>query len=58
MEPDHDPADGADGQQIVRPDPTVSTTLGTGSMLGLGCVLAVVLLVVVALAIRWFAGGW
>jgi hypothetical protein len=35
-----------------------STTVGTGSMLGLGCVVAVILLVLVALAIRWLGGGW
>jgi hypothetical protein len=32
--------------------------VGTGSMLGLGCVVAVILLVLVALAIRQFTGGW
>jgi hypothetical protein len=36
----------------------VASTVGTGSMLGLGCVAMVILLVLVALAIRWFAGGW
>jgi hypothetical protein len=35
-----------------------SSTVGTGSMLGLGCVATVILLVVVALAIRWFSGVW
>jgi hypothetical protein len=35
-----------------------STTVGTGSVLGLGCVVTVILLVLVALAIRWFTGGW
>jgi hypothetical protein len=35
-----------------------STTVGTGSMLGLGCVVIVILLVLVALAIRWFGGSW
>jgi hypothetical protein len=57
MEPDSDPDDG-DGRQVVRSDPMVSTTVGTGSMLGLGCVVIVILLVLVALAIRWFGGGW
>jgi len=27
-------------------------------MLGLGCVLTVILLVLVALVVRWFGGGW
>ena len=58
MAPDPDPVDGADEQQAVQPDRMVSTTVGTGSMLGLGCVVIVILLVVLALAIRRFAGGW
>jgi hypothetical protein len=53
-----DPEDGAEGRQTVQPEPTVSTTVGTGSMLGLGCVVIVILLVLAAIAIRWFAGGW
>ena len=57
VEPDPGPDDEADGQQVVRPDPIVSTTVGTGSILGLGCVVIVILLVLVALAIRRF-GGW
>jgi hypothetical protein len=58
VEPDPGPDGEADGQQVVRPDPIVSTTVGTGSMLGLGCVVIVILLVLVALAIRRFGGGW
>jgi hypothetical protein len=42
----------------VPPDPAASTTVGTGSMLGLGCVVTVFLLVLVAIAVRWFTGGW
>jgi hypothetical protein len=57
VERDPDPVDAAD-EQVVRPDPVVSSTVGTGSMLGLGCVVTVILLVLVALAIRRFAGGW
>jgi hypothetical protein len=55
---DSDPDGGADIQPAVPPDPAASTTVGTGSMLGLGCVVTVILLVLVALAVRWFAGGW
>ena len=44
--------------KVVPPDPAASTTVGTGSMLGLGCVVMVILLVLIALAIRWFAGSW
>jgi hypothetical protein len=58
VEPNPDPDDAVEGQQVVRPDPVVSTTVGTGSMLGLGCVMVVIVLVLVAFAVRWFAGGW
>jgi hypothetical protein len=47
-----------DGKQDLGPDPVASTTVGTGSMLGLGCVVTVILLVLAALAIRWLGGGW
>lgn len=55
---DSDPDRGLDGQPDVAPDPVVSTTVGTGSMLGIGCLVTVILLVLVAFAIRWFAGSW
>ena len=55
---DSDPDRGSDGQLDVAPDPVVSTTVGTGSMLGIGCLVTVILLVLVAFAIRWSAGGW
>jgi hypothetical protein len=42
----------------VRPEAEASTTVGTGSVLGLGCVATVILLVLAGLAFRWFAGGW
>ena len=58
MEPDADPDRETDGKQDLGPDPVASTTVGTGSMLGLGCVVTVILLVLVALAIRWLGGGW
>jgi hypothetical protein len=58
VEPDPGPDGEADRQQVDRLDPIVSTTVGTGSMLGLGCVVIVILLVLVALAIRRFGGGW
>jgi len=53
-----DPGDGSNRKPDVPSQPTVSTTVGTGSVLGLGCVVAVIVLVLAALAIRWFAGGW
>ena len=57
-DPDSDPDRGSDNQPGVVRDPVVSTTVGTGSMLGIGCLVTVILLVLVAFAIRWFAGGW
>ena len=58
MGAESDPDGESDGDQGVPPDPVASTTVGTGSVLGLGCVVAVIVLVLVALAIRWFTGGW
>ena len=57
-DPDSDPNRGSDGQPGVAPDPVVSTTTGTGSVLGIGCLVAVILLVTVAFVIRWFTGSW
>jgi len=57
-DPDPEPDGGSDGQSEVAPDPVVSTTVGTGSMLGIGCLVAVILFVLVAFAIRRFAGSW
>jgi len=34
------------------------TTVGTGSVLGIGCLVAVVLLVVIAFAFRLLGGTW
>jgi hypothetical protein len=52
------PDGGSDGQPDIPPHPVVSTTVGTGSMLGIGCLVAVILFVLVAFAIRRFAGSW
>ena len=57
-DPDSDPDRVSDNQPGVVRDPVVSTTVGTGSMLGIGCLVTVILLVIVAFAIRWFAGSW
>jgi len=57
-DPDSDPDGESAGQSDVPPDPVVSTTVGTGSMLGIGCLVAVILFVLVAFAIRRFAGSW
>jgi hypothetical protein len=58
VEANPDPEGDSDAQQRVPPEPMASTTVGTGSMLALGCVVTVILLVLAALAIRRFAGGW
>jgi len=58
METRSDPDRGPDDQPAVPTDRVVSTTLGTGSVLGIGCLVAVILLVLVAFAIRWFGGSW
>jgi hypothetical protein len=42
----------------VEPTPPRSSTLGTGSALGIGCIAVVVLMVMVAIAMRWVEGGW
>ena len=57
-DPDSDPDRGSDGRPDVAPDSGLSTTVGTGSMLGIGCLVTVILLVLVAFAVRWFAGSW
>jgi hypothetical protein len=50
--PDH-PENGSDEAGAAP-----STTVGTGSVLAIGCLVAVVLLVIVAFAVRWAGGGW
>jgi hypothetical protein len=57
-DPDSDPDRGSDGRPDVAPDSVLSTTVGTGSMLGIGCLVTVILLVLVAFAVGWFAGSW
>jgi hypothetical protein len=39
-------------------DPATPDTVGTGSVIAVGCIAAVVLLVLLALVVRWIAGGW
>lgn len=57
-------AGGEDGDESVpapdgpAPDGETGTTVGTGSVLGIGCVVAVIVLVLVAFAVRWLTGGW
>jgi hypothetical protein len=34
------------------------STVGTGSALGIGCLVALVLFVIVAIAARWLFGAW
>jgi hypothetical protein len=49
---------GTNGQQEPRLDIVAPDTVGTGSVLGIGCLAAVILLVLVALVFRWIGGGW
>jgi hypothetical protein len=50
--------EGADPGVILPADNAAGTTIGTGSALGIGCVIAVVIFVLVAFAARWLAGIW
>jgi hypothetical protein len=43
---------------LPRPDGVPSTTVGTGSALGVGCLIVVVVLVLIALTVRWLTGSW
>ena len=47
----------AEGQHELRPDAEIPDTVGTGSALAIGCIVAVVLLVLLALAVRWIGIG-
>ncbi len=42
----------------TEPRNTIQSTVGTGSVLGIGCLVVVVLLVLVALIYRWLGGTW
>ena len=46
------------GQHEAQPGDGVPNTVGTGSALAVGCIVAVALLVLLALVVRWIAGGW
>jgi hypothetical protein len=46
------------GEDRTPPATVPSATLGTGSALAIGCVVAVIVLLVVALALRWLTGVW
>jgi hypothetical protein len=47
------PEEGADRQPDPGPD-----TVGTGSALAVGCIVAMVLFVLLAIIVRWIMGGW
>ena len=61
-EPEPDNADEADLQDASRDGPRPEnppvTTVGTGSALGIGCVIAVIVFVLVAFSVRWVTGSW
>lgn len=48
---------GSDHDELER-ETAAQTTIGTGSMLGLGCLVVVALFVLFALAYRWLGGTW
>jgi hypothetical protein len=50
---DQEPVEGEDRQHEPGPD-----TVGTGSALAVGCIMAVVLFVLLAIVVRWITGGW
>ncbi len=39
-------------------DTAPAPTVGTGSILGIGCVGVVIVVVIVALVVRWLTGVW
>jgi hypothetical protein len=51
-----DPTRGAAAEEPAAR--VAETTVGTGSALGIGCVVALVALVLVAFAVRWLTGAW
>lgn len=54
----HDPP-ASDERQVADETPSgVSSTVGTGSILGLGCLAMVMVLVVIAIAFRALGGSW
>ncbi|MBW3631513.1 MAG: hypothetical protein KY456_00655 [Chloroflexi bacterium] len=58
MVSDHEADGEAEGQGEAQQDAAAPDTVGTGSALAVGCTAAVVLLVLLALVVRWIAGGW
>jgi len=49
---------GAADQPESLPDAGNRDTTGTGSALAVGCIAVVVLLVIIALAVRWIGNAW
>ena len=47
----------AESQPESRPDAEIPDTVGTGSALAIGCIVAVVLLVLLVFAVRWIGIG-
>jgi hypothetical protein len=50
-------SEAARGERPERADESLET-VGTGSMLGIGCLIVVVVLVLLAIASRWFGVTW
>lgn len=49
---------GTESEGSPRQVEAAATTVGTGSALGVGCVLALAVFVILALAARWLLGAW
>ena len=54
----HDEASPTEVSTDPERSASVASTVGTGSVLGIGCVVALVVFVIVAIAARWLMGGW
>lgn len=50
--------EGAEAQRGERETRPQSLTIGTGSSIGVGCLIVVVLFIVIAFAIRSIFGSW
>ncbi len=55
---DPEPESEADSEHGPQPGAATPDTVGTGSALAVGCIAAVALLVLLAIVVRWIAGGW
>jgi hypothetical protein len=50
--------DGDAAVEAPMPEDPSASTVGTGSFIGIGCILIVLAFVLLALAYRWWGGTW